>query len=406
MEKKKLVINCAICDARKPSENTLEKYEDISINSATVLVTPESEELLAQYPVNINSSDTISVPEKAPLQVVNGKLEIGADTVVSEGTVLVINGKVTVLSGGENNLKKYSHIIVNGKMLCPDSIDTSMGAISVNGKIETYPTGAIILKNDFVVDKLFVLRAKPATYWSNRFIFVDSEIESAALSAKGTAFFAKSAVVAESLAEGIVPMLNESCDIIIVPDKTAFVDKSLELNDAAVMRFGTKLFVADNLEISAESADALSKLEYLYVDGKVSLAESLQQAFYSLKAHCDDVSVVKDRKAAKITDKISVKIDKYLLEAHPEGIFVTDCVTVKIAKDVTPELIAERLSIEDCANVSCCEEQESALSLVCEDVANMSTQEGEGIKGILGVVGSAFGELKDTKMINAAEYKL
>ena len=74
------------------------------------------------------------------------------------------------------------------------------------------------------------------------------------------------------------------------------------------------------------------------MDGKVSLAESLQQAFYSLKAHCDDVSVVKDRKAAKITDKISVKIDKYLLEAHPEGIFVTDCVTVKIAKDVTPEL--------------------------------------------------------------------
>ena len=116
--------------------------------------------------------------------------------------------------------------------------------------------------------------------------------------------------------------------------------------------------------------------------------------------------MVKDRKAAKITDKISVKIDKYLLEAHPEGIFVTDCVTVKIAKDVTPELIAERLSIEDCANVSCCEEQESALSLVCEDVANISTQEGEGIKGILGVVGSAFGELKDTKMINAAEYKL
>ena len=171
MEKKKLVINCAICDARKPSENTLEKYEDISINSATVLVTPESEELLAQYPVNINSSDTISVPEKAPLQVVNGKLEIGADTVVSEGTVLVINGKVTVLSGGENNLKKYSHIIVNGKMLCPDSIDTSMGAISVNGKIETYPAGAIILKNDFVVDKLFVLRAKPATYWSKRLIF-------------------------------------------------------------------------------------------------------------------------------------------------------------------------------------------------------------------------------------------
>ena len=49
----------------------------------------------------------------------------------------------------------------------------------------------------------------------------------------------------------------------------------------------------------------------------------------------------------KITDKISVKIDKFLLEAHPEGIAVSDCVSVKIAKDVPAELVSERLTVSD-----------------------------------------------------------
>ena len=106
----------------------------------------------------------------------------------------------------------------------------------------------------------------------------------------------------------------------------------------------------------------------------------------------------------KITDKISVKIDKFLLEAHPEGIEVSDCVSVRIAKDAPVELISERLTISDCANVSCSAEQESTVTLVCEDVANI----GESCEkaGIFDMVGGILGDIKDKKIVNAAEYKL
>ena len=106
MEKKTLIVNCAVCDARDPQESVLEKYEGININSATILVTPESKELLASHNVNTNCAKQISVLKDAPVQVVNGKIEISADSVVEEGTVLIVNGKVTVVSGGESNLHK------------------------------------------------------------------------------------------------------------------------------------------------------------------------------------------------------------------------------------------------------------------------------------------------------------
>lgn len=404
MEKKTLIVNCAVCDARDPQENVLEKYENININSATILVTPESEAILANHNVNTNCAKQIRVPKDAPVQVVNGKVEISADSIVEEGTVLVVNGKLTVFSGGEGNLRKYAMIYVNGKMLCPADSGVDAGRISVNGRLETYPAGAAIVKENAVIDRLFALRAKPMIYWSNRFIFVSDTIDPAAITAKGASFCAKSAVVAESLAEGIVPLLNEDCDIVLVPDGTAFVPGELTLDDTAIMRYGTKLFVNGELEIPAESAGALSRIEYLYVNGDVSVAESLQQAFWALKATCGDVELVTSSTATKITDKISVKIDKRLLESHPEGIAVSDCVSVKIAKDVPAELISERLTVSDCASVSCSAEQESAVTLVCKDVANIG-ESGEKY-GIFDMMGGILGDMKDKKVVNTAEYKL
>lgn len=404
MEKKTLIVNCAMCDARDPQKETLEKYEAVNINTATMLVTEESEELLAGYNVSTNCAKQLCVPKNAPIQTVNGKTEISADSVVEEGTVLIVNGKLTVLSGAEDNLKKYSMIYVNGKVLCPTDSGIDTAKISVNGKLETYPAGAIFMKSNMVIDKLFAIRAKAGLYWSNRFVFVNDSIDPAALAAKGARFSAKSAVVAEALAEGIVPLLNEDCDIVLVPDGTAFVPEKLTLDDTAVMRYGTKLFVNDDIEIDENAAAALAKLEYLYVNGDVTLAESLQQAFWALKATCGKVEIVKGSAATKITDRVVVKIDRKLLEAHPEGIAVSDCASVKIAKDIPAELISERLTISDCAGVSCSEEQESAVSLICTDVASIGGDSESG--GILDMIGGILGDMKDKKVINAAEYKL
>lgn len=402
MEKKKLVINCADCDAREVKEETLSKYEEITINSANIYTTAESRALLAQYNVNINASDVIDVPadEHIKLQSINGKAEITSLSAVEEGTFLTVNGMLTVLSGAESVLANYRTIKVNGKLLCPKSANIDMSKFSVNGKIETYPDGAVIMKNNCVVDKLFVLRAKKGIYWSNRFVFTDTKLDGAALAAKGTEFYADKAVVAESVAEDVVPLINEECEISLVPDGTVFVNGDVRLDKSTVMANGTKLYINGNLSAYADSAEVLSELEYLEVSGTASVSESLKDAFAALKAKCGGVKLVGEFPKKEIGDKITVKVDKALLESNPNGVEITDCVTVKIAKDVTPKLISERLSISDCVNIVCSEEQEAAVALIASDVANIGED-----KGVLGAVGDIFNMNGDTKTINASNYK-
>ena len=41
---KKMMVNCAVCDMRSVSEETLKNYEQITVNAATVFVTPEKKD--------------------------------------------------------------------------------------------------------------------------------------------------------------------------------------------------------------------------------------------------------------------------------------------------------------------------------------------------------------------------
>ena len=96
-----------------------------------------------------------------------------------------------------------------------------------------------------------------------------------------------------------------------------------------------------------------------------------------------------------IDDHVRATVDKALLEKYADGILVTDCATVHIAKDVPGELILERLTIADCAQVYCTEQQEAAVSAVSKDVASIGGDD-------------AFADMLQPnpgfKMINASEY--
>ena len=90
-------------------------------------------------------------------------------------------------------------------------------------------------------------------------------------------------------------------------------------------------------------------------------------------------------------------MDKALLEKYEDGILVTDCAMVHIAKDVPGDLILERLSIADCAQVFCTEEQEAAVGAVAKDVAVIGGDGGDPVTGMLHANA-------DFKVVNAAEY--
>lgn len=405
---KKLIINCGDCDARNVSEETLAAYESIIINAGDVLVTPETKNLLNRYAVTMNCGDVLELEKDVKLSSINGSAQIRSTDVVPVRTYLDVNGSLDIGPNTEKVLQQYVGISVNGTVTYPESMGIFLSCLSVNGSTVCYPDDAIVLKRNAVIDKVFALRARNKRYWSaKRMIMVDPELDAAALAAKGATFSTKEVILAQAKVESLIGLIDETAEIVIVPDGTSVIRDDVALEDALIRKYGTKLYILGDLQIPKEAGEALAKLEYLNVQGDVSVTEAWKGLLLEKATQISgDIRIIRGR---TITDKMSARISKWMLEQEPEGISVVDCMKVRLDEDIPNEWILERLSIRDCMNVECAPEQESALAAVCEDVMNIGQGGGDtglGVGDILkGVLGGAK-ELLDTKVINAGDYVL
>lgn len=398
---KKMIVNAAVCDMRNVTEETLAAYEEIQVNAAKVFVNRQAKALLAKYPITLNCADTIEVDGEVKVNTVNGSAEISCADTPEWNIYLTVNGSLRIGPDTEEVLKHYVGISVNGSLTYPKSMSGKIGALQVNGSVNCYPDGAVLLKRTAVIDKLFVLRAKPGLYWAaRRMILVDPALDGAALAEKGVKFSTKSAILAESLAEQAAALFDDSTDIEIVPDGTAVVRDDLNLNRAAFRRYGGRLYVIGDVTIEEDAGELLPELEYLHVEGEVRLPVSLAEAFASVKAEYNELLTVKGR---VIADRPAARVTRWMLEREAEGVLVLDCAMVTLDKDIGPGLIADRLSIRDCAAVNCTPEQEAAVAMIAQDVAEIGPgagdADGAGLGGLLGGILDP-----NCKTVNAATY--
>ncbi len=398
---KKMMVNCSVCDMRSVSEETLKNYEQITVNAATVIMTPEKKDLINRYNVTMNVADVIEVPAGENVRVINqnGSYELTAERTPKDGetVILFVNGMLNIDADAAEAAQKYYRINVNGSVTMPKSISGKLSNLSVNGSVSTYPDGAIRLSRNAEIDKTFPLRAKEnALYWAfRRLIFTDLALDTEKLRSRNVRFAAKTALIAESLAEAVVPMLSEDTDILIVPDGTKFFGFDARMNKRFLKKFGTKAYINGDLTVEEDAIDVLPEIEYLYVNGDVKLPEALADAFEDIDAHYDEL-VIQKKTGRIIEDNVRATVDKALLEKYADGILVTDCATVHIAKDVPSELILERLTIADCVQVYCSEEQEAAVSTVSKDVASIGGADDTTAGGLQ--------RDPDFKVINASDY--
>ena len=405
---KKMMVNCAMCDMRSVSEETLKSYEQITVNAASVLVTPETKELINRYNVMLNAADVMEVPAGQNVKVAshNGAYELTADGKPQEGetAILWVNGALTIGADALEAAQAFYQIRVNGAVTMPKSMSGKLSNLSVNGATNTYPDGAILLRRNAEIDRTFPLRAKEnALYWAGRrLVFTDAELNVEKLSEKGVRFASKFAIVAEGLAEAVTPMLSEDTDIMIVPDGTKFVNYPFRLNKRFLKKCGKKVFYNGDLVVEPEAAEVLPEIEYLYVNGDVKLPEELADAFEDVVDHYDELIIVK-KTGKVIEDHVRATVDRALLEKYADGVLVTDCAMVHLSKDLPADLILERLSIEDCAQVFCTPEQEAAVSAVSKDVAVIGGKDEES-GFVTDMVTGSLHLNPNCKVINAAEY--
>ena len=406
---KKLMINCATCDARNAQEENYAHYEQITINCAMVLTSPNAKAVMNKLPFTLNCANVLEIEGDIDLRTVNGSSEIkSGDVVPASKYYMLVNGALTIGPDTQKQLAQCVGMTVNGSLTCPESVYALLNGVNVNGSTTCYPDGAIVLKRTAVIDKLFALRAKNSQYWSaRRMIMVDPELDAEKLKTKGVSFSTKEAIISQSKVEALIDLIDEKAEIIIVPDGTAVVLDDIKLDEDVLRRYGNRLYVIGDVTIP-EDADALEELNYLNVRGDVKVPQEHKEKLLAVLAEISGEVKIAKPKGATLEDKPIVKITKWMLEQQPLGIDVCDCAVVKIADDIPKELITQRLHIEDCGVVKCCEELEDAVTMVCTDVGHIGA-EGNDEQGVGDMIKGALGGIKgmlDTKVINAAEYVL
>lgn len=406
MNKKNFMLNCEVCDTRKMKEEDYSNYEKMMINTELVIVNGASKSILNRLPVMINQESTIEIPDdiEIVLKTVNGSYEITGSTMVQEHTLLLINGPLTIHQGTEEVLEKYEKISVNGSVRCPKSLEGYLGKLSVNGALTVYPDDCVLLDKAYVLDKYFPLRAREGGryYAENRVIIQDRSVDLAKLAQKQVHFITKELIVPESLVEDCITVFDERADFVVVPDGMTLLYGDTVLNEQLVEKEGPDLYIYGSVRLDPEcDIEALEKgLKKLIVKGKVTLRRSQESAFRKLAADYDRLEISWEGRT--LENKASIRIDKSLLESTPEGVRVRNIATIKVAEDVTPQLIMDRLSIANCAKISCSEEQESAIAAIAQNVAKIGDMDNNELEGIL----TSFKDLLTTKIINAENYSM
>lgn len=403
--KKVFKINASVCDARKVQEETLAAYDEIRINSAVMLVDPASQALLNKYPVSMNTSTVLEMEGDVKLAVINGKHTLEPGGALPEGKCyLLVNGKLDALPGCEELLKRYVGITVNGKVTCPKSLAGYFAAAQINGKLETYPDSCIRLKDEVVLDRTFLLRAKEGGryYAAKRITALAGDIDFDALAARGVSFVTPELLVWESLCEKAVPLFDVETDITVLPDGCAYVDDDAVLDENLLRRYGDKLYIDGDLTVNAGSRAVLDKMVFLKVNGDLEVTRSMADAAAGLKAEYDELKITAD---TVISERESLTVDRELLE-NTDNLGIEECGTVTFDPDVPAGLIREKVeNISECGTVICTKNQRAAVERLAEEVGDIREPGQEG-RDDEGEDRDDEGEDKVVRKVNSATYIL
>ena len=362
---KRMNINASIVDTRKVQEDTLSQFDAVSINGAILITSPAARAMMARHNVQINCSKSIDLDDETTLNTLNGKTTFTGRNTPNGRQYLLINGTLTITPDAGDALRQYMGMSINGTVYCPDFLGTVLASkADLNGKLYTYPEGAVLLKNNAVLDKAFALRAESRLYWAaKRLIAVDEELDGEELAARGAHFMVPEAYVSESLADSLAPLFDADTRMVVLPDGTSVVQDDLTLNAAGLRRYGDSLLVLGDLYLTADCAEALGDLEYLQVEGDIYLPEAMADALDAVTETVLDGEVFY-LPGKPLFDKLKMTVDKSLLEAIPEGLTLVACPRVYLADDLTTADVLEHLSLFDCNCIFCKPELQSAAEAV------------------------------------------
>ena len=405
-EKRNLMINCDVCDARNAKEEYLSGYEQIMINTDLLLVSAESRGILERLPAICNTDNTLEVDDDANLIFQNRSTEINSKSVFPADTVLAVNGDLLIHSDtSRQTLETLRAVNVTGSLLCPASLLTCIKDLYVTGEIKTYPDDCVVLPPVFTPDEYFHLRAKEGQkYYAEQEIrLIAPGIDLGTLRDKKVQFISPRFFVPAEKAADALELFNETASMEVIPQGYVFVDTGKELSESLLKKYGNRLFFRGDLTLTEGSIPLLSRLEKLYVSGTILVPENLAEDFYQFDVECSSVKVVKEEKRRILENSPRIVLNKDILTASPPGVLIRNSAVLTIEENITPQDILDHVEIVNCSRVDCTENQKAAVYQKSTNVPQIGSREENGEpSGMLGILLN----LAETKMINADKYVL
>lgn len=405
-DKTNYVLNCDICDTRKMKEEDYDHYKKMIINADIVIVSTSSKSILNRLPVTINQDFTIEIADdvETELKVISGSYEITDSMAVCEHTLLIVNGALNIHSGTKEILEKYEKIHVNGSVRCAESVAGYLTKLSSSHSVVIYPDECMILNDTFIVDKYFPLRAKEGSryYVKDKVIIQDKSVDLQKLTEKNIQFVTDQLIISEEMVESCIELFDEKVQFVIIPAGMTLHYGDAVLSEDLLKKEGDSIYVYGNLKVPGNlKLDTLEDLiSKLIVKETVVLMKNQETSFKRLNVEYQRLEF--EWEGRIIENRPSIHVDKILLENSPNKVLVRNAATIKIAEDVMPELILNRLMIKNCARVLCNENQKSAVAAIAQNVAQIGESGGEEQMGMM----SEIKELLSAKVINADSYIL
>ena len=167
------------------------------------------------------------------------------------------------------------------------------------------------------------------------------------------------------------------------------------------MMFGAPMLLLWLLSLVFTQKDYIPQIAVVDMPAQIVKVMKNQEASFK-KLNVDYQRLEFEWEGRIIENKPNISIDKILLENSSDQVLVRNIATVKIAQDVTPELILNYLRIQNCAQVLCNEEQKSVIAAISQNVAQIGEADGEELPGKnIGIQDLLF-----AKVINADSYIL
>lgn len=299
--------------------------------------------------------------------------------------------------GAKEALKNYKGIQVNGKVVYPESMGSALaGILTCNGKTLAYPDDAVLVEKALVADRVFAARAKQgARYFCIKEVqMTGAEEDVRKLVEKGVKIRAPKAVVAESLLEAAVEVLEEDVDIVLVPDGCVCINDDVCVDGQLILRYGKKILVLGSAEI--RDGKALEELEFLQVEGKAFVAGENEEIFHRVCKKSGGTIVYKGRLIRRESELL---VDRKLLQ-EAGAVTAAECAEVQISPELGEEELRDRIFVRNCAEVQSTEAVRGILRLQSYGVSEFTDLEKEGAQE------EETGAEENTIYVNAVSYTM